>query len=56
MCDMSTRCSRGNRRAAGVGEQIQHPDLTAAPDGVPDEHREPVPVGGLLGEETGVLE
>ena len=53
MADRCARVCRSERRAAGVGEQVEHIDGTArAADHAVDE----IPVGRLLGEQAGVLE
>ena len=47
--------SCGDRRASGVGEQVQYPDLTSASGGVSDQPGKPFPVRCLFGEQSCVF-
>ena len=53
MADGGARRRAGHRGAPGVGEKVEHRDGAAGP---PDEIGTEIPVGSLLGEETGMLE
>ena len=53
MADRRTRRKAGQRRPAGVGKQIEHPDGAA---GGADKRIIPIPVGGLFGKDAGMLE
>ena len=53
MADGSPRGSGGQGGAAGIGKQVEHAD---GPAGGADLFPDEVPVGGLLGEDAGVLE
>ena len=53
MADGRARVRRRERCAAGVCEQVEHADGTA---GMADHLIDEIPVGGLLGEQSGVLE
>ena len=53
-----TRVGGGHGGTSRIGEEVEHLDLTVGVLGLglTDQAREPVPVGGLLGEQTRMLE
>ena len=56
MCDLRACFGRGNCRAACVGEEIEHFDLSAGRNRFTDDPGKPVPVDGLLGKQTCMFE